>query len=94
MLGDDDDCCTVYSRRGFFGHASQYCLGDQRQTANLIDLLRDVTRLGSIKCGKYVDAVICPGDFELGPVTDQRDLKYKCDSGSSANEPGIKVGAN
>ena len=52
--------------------------------------MRYLKDVGSIKCGKKVDATICPeGGYELGPVAGQRELKYTCDSAK-----GIKVGAN
>lgn len=78
-----DLCCTVYSAPAFTGLIEEYCLQeDGRQDAFEIDIWGDVWSFGSIECGKNVDALICPGGFEQGPVAGQSVLEYKCVSDS------------
>ena len=47
----------------------------------------------SIRCGKNVDALLCPDGFELTAVPNQRDLRYACYSANYESH-GFKVGAN
>ena len=96
FMDTSDDCCTVFSKRNFKGHRREYCLdSDQsQQDAFILNLRKKKSDAASIICGKNVDATICPNGYELGPVANQRDLKYICDSGSNETEEGFKVGAN
>jgi hypothetical protein len=93
----DDNCCTVWAGQNFISEHETYCLpqgADQgRQMAQEIRIFRDVWADGSIKCGKNVDALVCPNGFELGPIDGQRELGYKCDSGTIFVEHGTEVGA-
>ena len=50
-------------------------------------------RNGSVKCGKNVDAQICPSGFEEASVDGQRQLGYRCISDSVRYEHGSKVSA-
>ena len=92
MQTNRDDCCTLYSRANFEGRTQEYCLSSDQSPQDASDILKDV--VGSIKCGKKVDATICPQGYELGPVAGQRDLRYICDSKPNSIERSIKVGAN
>ena len=40
-----------------------------------------------------MDALVCPNGFDYGPIDGQRELGYKCDSGSIFVEHGTEVGA-
>ena len=81
-----DDCCIVFCESNFKGHAQEYCLGTDQsfQDAFTLQLRQGIDdRHASIKCGKNVDATICPnGGFEIGQKPNQSDLKYICNSGS------------
>ena len=94
----DDYCCTVYAGQNFKSLSETYCLpqgaDEDRQMAQEIRISRDVWADGSIKCGKNVDALVCPDGFEYGPLDGQRELGYKCDSGSIFVEHGTEVGAD
>ena len=94
----DDNCCTVYAGQNFMSLSETYCLpqgaDEGRQMAQEIRIFRDVWTDGSIKCGKNVDALVCPDGFEYGPLDGQRELGYKCDSGSIFVEHGTEVGAD
>ena len=87
----DDNCCRVYAGQNFWGTDQDYCLEEGRQAAFGIDVWRNN---GSVKCGKNVDAQICPGGFEVEQSVDgQRLLGYRCMSRSVRYEHGTKVGA-
>ena len=89
-----DNCCTVYAGQNFMSLKEDYCLEEgSRQAAHQIDLWRDVWRNGSVKCGKNVDAQICPGGFEEASVDGQRQLGYRCISDSVRYEHGSKISA-
>jgi len=76
------------------GHREDYCLETGKHAAFEIDLMRDIWYNGSVKCGKNVDAQICPGGFEEQEFVDgQRELGYRCISNSVRYEHGSKVGA-
>ena len=66
---------------------------ESRQQAEEIRIFLDIWDDGSIKCGKYVDALVCPNGFDYGPIAGQREHGYKCDSGSIFVEHGTEVGA-
>ena len=88
-----DDCCTLYSKSNFEGKMQEYCLSSDQSPEDASDInLRYLKDVGSIKCGKKVDATICSQGYQRGPVVGQRDLRYTCD-GSNSNEKGMKVGA-
>lgn len=73
----------------------EHCLSSSQSPEDASDInMRYLRDVGSIKCGKKVDATICPQGYEKGPVAGQRELKYTCDSGSVSIEKGTKVGAN
>ena len=93
---ENDDCCTVYSKKDYRrGPIQTYCLNDDaNQAAYDIEFRRDHNDDASIKCGKNVDALICPNGFELTAYPNQRDLKYACYSESDEIEHGVQVGAN
>lgn len=87
----EDNCCRVYAGQNFWGPDQDYCLEEGRQAAFGIDVWRNN---GSVKCGKNVDAQICPGGFEVEQSVDgQRLLGYRCMSNSVRYEHGTKVGA-
>ena len=46
-----------------------------------------------MKCGKNVDAQICPGSFEETSIDGQRKLGFRCTSDSVRYEHGTKVSA-
>ena len=97
FMDTSDDCCTVFSKRNFKGPRQEYCLDSEdqsRQDAFNLYLRKKRNNAASIICGKNVDATICPNGYELGPVANQRELRYICDSGSNETEEGFKVGAN
>jgi len=106
MINNDDDdkdvegapndiCCRLYSKANFEGKLQEHCLGSSQSPEDASDInMRYLKDVGSIKCGKLVDATICPQGYELGPVAGQRDLRYTCQSGSDKIEKGTKVGAN
>lgn len=77
--------------------SQDFCLqmgaDEGRQHAEEISIYRDLWPNGSIKCGKNVDALVCPTGFKYGPIDGQRELGYKCDSGSIFVEHGTEVGA-
>lgn len=66
----------------------------QDQAGFDIEFWKDHNDHASIKCGKKVDALICPDTFELGPVPFQSQLRYACKRVTDEFEPGFKVGAN
>ena len=92
----DDNCCIVYAGTNFMSQSATFCLpqgaDEYRQMAEEIRM-RDVWTDGSIKCGKNVDALVCPNGFDYGPLEGQRELGYKCDSGTIFVEHGTEVGA-
>ena len=90
------DCCTVYSKKDYRrGPIQTYCLNDDaNQAAYDIEFRRDHNDHASIKCGKNVDALICPDGFEMKAVPNQTELKYACYSANDEVENGFKVGAN
>ena len=68
-----DTCCTVYSMADFMGRQQEFCFDEanqkNRQNAFRINVDGDLNgKIGSIKCGKKVDATICPQGHELGFV--------------------------
>ena len=67
---------------------------ESRQKAEEIRIFLDIWDDGSIKCGKNVDALVCPNGFDYGPINGQRDHGYKCDSGTIFVEHGTEVGAD
>ena len=75
-----DNCCTVWSSPYFMSTKRTYCLEDARTDAFPIESFNDVWRDGSIKCGKNVDALICPSGFDYGGIDGQREFGYKCES--------------
>jgi hypothetical protein len=90
----DDNCCTVWAGQNFMSLKETYCLQEGLgQEAFPIQIWRDYWNDGSIKCGKNVDALVCLGEFEKGPVDGQRDFGYKCDNGSIFVEHGTDAGA-
>lgn len=90
------DCCTVYSKKDYGrGPHNHYCLNDDElQAAFDIEFHKDRNDHASIKCGKNVDALICPDGFEMKAVPNQTELKYACYSANDEVENGFKVGAN
>ena len=90
------DCCTVYSKKDYKrGPHNHYCLNDDElQAAFDIEFHKDRNDHASIKCGKNVDALICPDGFEMKAVPNQTELKYACYSANDEVENGFKVGAN
>lgn len=73
----------------------EHCLSSDQSPEDASDInTRYLKDVGSIKCGKKVDATICSQGYQRGPVVGQRDLRYTCDSGSNSNDKGMKVGAN
>ena len=91
---DHEECCTVYSKRDYNGTSVTYCLDHVDQDAFHIAFLRDRMDSASIKCGKKVDALICPDTFDLGPVPNQRQHRFTCLSDTDEVEHGFKVAAN
>ena len=91
----DDNCCIVWAGTNFMSHNKSFCLpqgaDEGRQVAQEISGFRDVWTDGSIKCGKNVDAEVCMDGFELGPLEGQRELGYKCESGSIFVKRGTEV---
>lgn len=94
----DDNCCTVWDGESYWGHNATYCLdlnagATERQAAFTVALWYDIWDNGSIKCGKNVDATICPHGFEYGGVDGQREFGFKCATDSIHQEHGFWVGA-
>ena len=92
----EDNCCVIFENPDYKGKQIDFCLeGEERNTAYSVSMWRDRTyNLGSIKCGKHVDATICPNEFEYGAVPEQRGLGYRCSSNSeTVPERGTKISA-
>jgi len=75
-----DNCCTVWSSPYFMSTKKTFCLEGARTDAFSIEFWRDIWKDGSIKCGKNVNALICPNGFEYGGIDGQREFGYKCES--------------
>ena len=72
----DDNCCTIWADQNFMSLSDTYCLpmgyAEGRQHAEEISIFGDIWANGSIKCGKNVDALVCPNGFDFGPIDGQR----------------------
>ena len=91
----NDHCCLLADNIMFGLEPIKLCLNesnDQRNAAYPINIDGGKNNLGLIKCGKHVDATICPNGHQFGDVEGMRELGYSCKSDSlTVQEKGIKI---